>query len=207
MGIALENQPEGVLVGDVEKRQRRNRGMDVDRVQASAEHARRHAAPVQLFNDSDGRHIELPDDLALRQMDCALHVLGHHQPDVAGVTVVMVKGKTHQAAQGVLGRQLVQVELRLDAAHAPVGLLQHGKVQAFLAAEVVINHAFAGLGGRCYLVDARAAQAFFGKLGRCHVQDAGHGARRVVGAAAFARRRPVVARRNPDCWRGLRCQP
>lgn len=40
MGVALEDQSDGVLVGDIKKRQRRNRGMDVDRVQASTEQAR-----------------------------------------------------------------------------------------------------------------------------------------------------------------------
>jgi hypothetical protein len=100
---------------------------------------------------------------------------------------VVVEGERHQAAQRLFGRQVFQVQLRLDAAHAPVGVFQHRDVQAFLAAEVVVDHALAGARGGGDLVDARAAEALAGELLGCHFQDLGHGAGRVVGAAGLAR--------------------
>jgi hypothetical protein len=98
------------------------------------------------------------------------------------------KVNCHQAAQRLFGWQVFQVQLRLDAAHAPVGVFQHRDVQAFLAAEVVVDHALAGARGGGDLVDARAAEALAGELLGCHLKDLRHGAGRVVGAAGLARR-------------------
>ena len=51
-----------------------------------------------------------------------------------------------------------------------------------LAAEVVINHPLVGLCGGCNFINARAAQTLGGELRGRRFKDAGHGARRVVGA-------------------------
>ena len=99
----------------------------------------------------------------------------------------MVEGELDQPAQRRHGRQILQVLLGLDLAHAAVRVFQHRQVQALFAAEVVVNHALAGARGGRNLVDARAAQPLVGKLCRRHLQDAGHGTGRVVGARGQGR--------------------
>jgi hypothetical protein len=65
----------------------------------------------------DGRHVEVLDALALRQELAAVDVLVHHQPDVVLVVQVVVEGEGDQAAQRVLGLQVLQVQFGLDVAH------------------------------------------------------------------------------------------
>jgi hypothetical protein len=156
---SLEDRAEGVLVRDVEEAQRRDRRMDVHRVELRAEHALRDATLVESADRLDGRHVELLDALAAGHVFAALHVLGHHQADERLVAGVVVEREGHQAAQRVLRQQVVQVQFALGGAHAPVGLLQHRDVQTFLAAEVVVDHPLAGARGGGDLVDARTAQA------------------------------------------------
>ena len=79
IGVALEDQAEGVAVGDIEKAQRRDGGVDVDGIQPGAELAAGEAALVELLDGADRRFVELLDQLALRQVLAALDVLVHHQ--------------------------------------------------------------------------------------------------------------------------------
>ena len=183
--VAIEDQAEGMLVRNIEEGQRRNRGVDVDRIEWAAEHALRHAAAVELADSLDHRHVELLDALALGQVLATLHVLGRHQSDVVLVARMMVEGEPDQSAQRILGRKVLQVQFGFDGAHAPVGLLENGDVQPLLALEVVVNHALAGPRRGGDGVYARAAQALIGELGRRHLHDPGHGAQRIVGAARW----------------------
>ncbi len=126
--------------------------------------------------------------LGLRQELAVVDVLRHHEADEIGVCELVIEGEADQLAQRRLGLQVVEVERGLDAADAPVGFFEHGHVQAFLAREVVIDHALAGVRERGDLVDARAAQALVGELLGRHFDDVGHRALRVVGARGGGRR-------------------
>ena len=125
----------------------------------------------------------------LRQELAPVHVLVHHQPDEVGVAQLVVVGEAHQGAQGGFGRQVFQLQVGLNAADARIGFLQHPDVQAFLAAEVVVDHPLAGAGEGGDLVDPGAGQALAGELGGGHLEDVGHGPLRVVGAPALGQRR------------------
>ena len=69
-------------------------------------------ALVDLAQALDGRHVELLDRLALRQVLAAVDVLGHHQADEVGVGELVVDREADQLAQRVLGRQVFQVQAR-----------------------------------------------------------------------------------------------
>ena len=80
-------------------------------------------------------------------------------------------------------------------ADAAVGRLQHGDIEAFLAAEIVIDHALAGLGAGGNIVDPRTAEALAGKLLGRNFDDVALGSFGVIDAlsrrawlsASFAR--------------------
>ena len=158
MAFASEDQIEGVAVGYVKKRQRRHGGMDVNRIQPRSKHAIGHPTLVQLLDGVDHRDVQVLNQVALRQKSTALDVLRHDQANEVLMRLVVVKGKAHQALQCLLGRSIFELQLGFDVANAAVGLFKHRKVQALFAAEVVVNHALAGV--RCCGngVNARARQ-------------------------------------------------
>ena len=126
----------------------------------------------------------------------ALDVLGHHQADEFGVGPMVIEGEGHQRRSASSGARSSRWSSALDRADAAVGLFEHGQVQAFLAAEVVIDHALAGAHGRGDLVDARTGQALLGELARRDLEDVGHRALGIVGARHLLRRRPRTLRDN-----------
>ena len=185
-----------MAVGDVEKRERRNRRVDVYRVQPCPENALRHTPVINLLHGGNGIGVERLNALALPQIVPALDVFVHHQTDEVFVVAVVVIGELNQFLQRLHRRQVVQVQVRLDGPHASISLFEHRQVQAVLAAEVVIDHPLAGARGRCNGVDARAGEAFVGELVRGHSQDLGHGAGGVVGATGFFGRIGFIALAN-----------
>ena len=79
--VAFEDQIECVAIGDIKECQRRNRGMDIDGIQAFSKDALLHSALVKLLDGLDHRHIEFLYQLTLRQIFPALDVLRHHITD------------------------------------------------------------------------------------------------------------------------------
>jgi len=66
------------------------------------------------------------------------------------------------------GAQVFEVQVGLDVADAAVGLFEHGHVQAFLAAEVVIDHPLVALRLAGDLLGTRAGVALAAEhLDRC----------------------------------------
>src|SRR5690349_6084718 len=54
---------------------------------------------------------------------------------------------------------MIDVEIALDIADVAIRVFEHGDVETFLAAEIVIDHPFARTRARGDLVDSGAAQA------------------------------------------------
>ena len=141
----------------------------------------------------DRRHVELLDGLAAAQVLGAMDVLGHHEPDEIGVGELVVDREADQPAQRILGRQIVQVQVGLDRAHAPVGFFEHRKVEPLLAAEVVVDHALAGAHRLGDDVDPGPCQALVRELARGDRQDVGHCPLGIVGARWSLRRDRAAA--------------
>jgi hypothetical protein len=79
-----------------------------------------------------------------------------------------------------LGRQVGQVQLLFGLADLQVGLLQHGRNSLSLSVEVVVDQALVERGALGDALHARAAQAVFGELVACGLQDGGLGPVRVA---------------------------
>src|SRR5579863_7690745 len=59
---------------------------------------------------------------------------------------------------------MVEPAPRLDLTHATIAFLQHGAEEAFLVAEIVVQHALAGVRPRRDFVDARPVVSVGGEL-------------------------------------------
>src|SRR3990172_4336075 len=78
--------------------------------------------------------------------------------------ILVVESEANECAQGLFWRLMLQVQGGFDASDLAVCLLENGNVQTFLAAEIIVDHALAGLGAGRNIVDARTAEAHTGKL-------------------------------------------
>ena len=142
----------------------------------------RHTPLVDLGQARNRRAVELVNHLALCQVGRAVNVFRHHHAHKLRVVVVVVVGVGDQRAQRLHWLLPLQVQICFNIADMAVRLLQCGKIQAFFATKIVVNHAFAGLGGVGNGVNAGPGQAFFAKLLLGHGQDAGFSAFGVIGA-------------------------
>ena len=98
----------------------------------------------------------------------------------------------NERLESLLGVLVLKVQAALDTAHVAISRFQHGNVEAFLAAKIVIDHALAGLGPRGNIVHAGAAEAFAGELRGRNFDDVALGPLGVVD--------PLAARFS-DCER------
>ena len=160
-------------VGDVEKSQRRYRFVDVGGVQAWQKHPFADPPFVNATHQCNGRSVECLDVFALGHVTATVEVLGHHHADVVFVFQVVVKGHRGQAPHGLNRRHVVELNAQLGVANLLVRGFKRGHVQAFLALEVVVNHALAGAGGRRNGIHPSTRQALFTKLSDGRQQDVG----------------------------------
>lgn len=89
--------------------------------------------------------------------------------------VVIIEGYADIGLQRFFGTHRLDRHCRFGFADACISLIENGAVQAFLAAEMIVDHALAGVGALGDLVDPRAAQAFVGELLARDVEDVGLG--------------------------------
>ena len=88
-----------------------------------------------------------PAQLArLLRMLALVQVLDAQDSDEFGVLDVVVPDEGHHVLQGLQRFLEVQLELAFGFVELLVGMLQHADEQAFLAAEVVVEHAVVGFG-------------------------------------------------------------
>ena len=114
-------------------------------------------------------------------MRAAQDILVHHQPHEFGMLVVIVERSADHIAQRGVRVQVAACIVSIDFAHRRISALQHRAVQAFLAAEIIIDHALGRIGPFGDLVDARAAQPLVGKFQRRDVQYVQAGFLRLAG--------------------------
>ena len=92
--------------------------------------------------------LHLADALRALEEARAHQVLGVEQADELGVLDEVAPGEERELAQRLLGVAVAEVERRLGAADAGVGLLEHDEVERLLVAEVVVEHPLVGAGAR-----------------------------------------------------------
>ena len=105
----------------------------------------------------------------------------------------VVEIEFHQPLNGHAGLKVVEVERLFLAAQAGVNPLQHGQVEALLAAEVVVDHALVGFGVLGDLVYPPAKQPLGGEFVLCRLENGLPRLVRVPAAAValcFLRHRP-----------------
>ena len=178
--IPAEKEPEGVLVRDLEHAVGADHQVHVEGVDVVAEHAFGLPPAQDLVQQAHRRLPEFTDRLDLPDEHPPVDVLDHHQPDKVAVAHMVVVGELRQLADGIHRFQGAHLDGPLRLADAAVRLLEHGEVQLFLAAEVVVDHPFGGAGPVGDFIHPRSGIA----LGRKHLggyrQDFGAGTLRVA---------------------------
>ncbi len=102
------------------------------------------------------------------------------------VQVVVVKSEFHQPANRRHRRQLLEVQLAFNVPDLTVELLQYFDVELLLAGEVVIDHAFGGVGALRDRVHPCPRQPLLHKFDKGFLQNVFAGLFRVV-FTAFTR--------------------
>ena len=138
--------------------------------------------------------LHLADALRALQEARAHQVLGVEQADELGVLDEVAPGEERELAQPLLGIAVAEVERRLGAADAGIGVLEHDEVERLLVAEVVVEHPLVGAGARRDRIDPGAAEALLGELPRRGGEDRGAGALGVAVRRCGARRRTGCGR-------------
>src|ERR1700730_9628282 len=76
-----------------------------------------------------------------------------------GMLTIVIPDEMRQLRHGLHWCNAIQIERLFGLGERGKCVLQHGREQLFLAAEVVIQHSLVGFGTTGYLVDTRAKQA------------------------------------------------
>ncbi len=100
-----------------------------------------------------------------------MDVLDHHHADEGFVLAVVVEGELDQPLQRLQRRQVLDVQLAFALPDGLVGVLERAEIEAFLVAEIVVDHALAGAGAGRDLVDPGARQAVQRELLRRDLDD------------------------------------
>ena len=161
--VAAEQVVESVLVGDLEDAVRADHQMNVHRVDVGPELPGGTAPRQQRVQPGDHRRRQRPQRVDPADELASMDVLDRHQPDEVGVLPVMVVGQPGQLPEGVDRSQVIDGEVVLRLTDRGVGLLQNGEVELFLAAEVVVDHAFRGAGTLSDFIDSGAGVSVLGK--------------------------------------------
>ena len=89
------------------------------------------------------------------------------------VGVVMFEGLLDKTPQGLLGIERVQGKRSLGRPNSGIDLFEDREIQAFLASEIVVNHALGGAHERGDRVDTGTAQATIREFLRCDRENVG----------------------------------
>src|SRR5436305_214756 len=212
--VRLEDRREGVTIGNAVKAQCTDRHVQIGRVDVAAKRAGLFSTLDDAPNRVDRGYVELGNVRRLRNVFAGMQVLVHDEPHECRILLVPVEREGDELLQRPLGRQMIDVEIALDVADTAVSLFEHGDVEAFLAAEVVIDHPLAGARAGGDLVDARATQPLGGELLGRDSDDVSarllgvvdpHRPRLRSGFRVRADRRADLLHRRNSTWPRLRC--
>ena len=156
------------------------------------------AAAQHLADHLDEGRVQRADIGRLLEVPRLVQVLLVQHGQEFRVLQEIAPGELDQPGDSGVRRQAFQVQRALGGADAGIGRLQHRQVQRLLVADMVVQHALVGAGGRGDAVDPGAAEAVPGELGQRRVQDALAHALRVALPA-----RPGPARGGLDPVQGV----
>src|SRR5690606_36988671 len=145
--------------------------MQLDRIKAGTEQASREAARIDLLDIADGRNIKVTDLFRPLQEGAVVDILDHHHADKIFMGVMVIESKFDQTPHRCDRRQTRRVQLGLAFADLPVGIFQRLQITAVLVAEIVVDHALAGLSARRDFVDTSARKAASSELAQGRVQN------------------------------------
>jgi len=192
-----EDLGKSVAVRNVEERQRADGHVKLYGIQIRPEDSSRDTAADQFAEHRNDGAVAQFDFGQMRDVLPVMNVFVHHQSHEVGVFVVVVERRTDELAQGFVGGQCIHVETGFERPDVLVATSEHGAVESFLAAEVVVDHPLDGVGARGDFIDACTAQALPGELlggdreyvGSGTVGIPGEGGRRIDGRSTSYRRR------------------
>ena len=144
----------------------------------------------QAADHVDQRQVHVAQPPRALEVGRAEHVLAGQQRDDLLMLLAVIELELDPDLDGFQRRDVGEVELAFRLAHGAVGAFQHGDIQIFLGAEIIIQHPLVGGGLFGDDVDARAGQAPWWKI---------RFPRRPATPAGFVRH-PAPARAAPLPW-------
>ena len=138
--------------------------MQIDRLDVGAENTVPPAALQDAIQPLDHAGVQAAQAFGLRQVLAVVDVLDAYQPNEIWMGLLIVESKLDDAPYRIGRRQTIQIEFVLHTPDVAISLLQRRQVQAFLAAEVIVDHPLVGAHPRGDGIDTRAAQAVLGEF-------------------------------------------
>ncbi len=162
--VAIEDGAEGVPVRNAEETERADQQMHVHRIEIGTEYP--FLAPPLQDAGQRANHalVHVLDRGEIGQVFGLVNVFHADQADEQRMGLVVIERQLDQLAHGGARLHVEQLGFFLERSNIHVGFFEHRLVQAFLALEVVINHALRGARALGDLIDARAAQAVDGEF-------------------------------------------
>ncbi|ETN80764.1 hypothetical protein NECAME_17971, partial [Necator americanus] len=197
--VAPERRAERVAIAHAVKAHRTDEQVQVDGIDVVAERATRHAAREQVLDRADRARVAAAEGLQALDVFRAVNVLDGDEAHEVAVAVVIVEGEFDKPAQAFRRVQFVDVQVQFERTDVAVDLVEHGFVQPFLAAEVVIQHALGGVGALSDRVYARACETHGREFGRRHFEDIAPGLLGIVLAPAFGLSIVAFGRSRRSC--------
>ncbi len=153
-----------MAVGNAEEAECADHHVQIDRLDVGAEHTFPSATLQDAIQPLDHAGVQAAQAFGLSQVLAVVDVLDAYQPDEIRMGFLIVEGELDDAPHRIGRRQTIQVEFLFHAADVAIGLFQSREVQAFLAAEVIVDHPLVGAHPRSDGIDACAAQPVLGEF-------------------------------------------
>jgi hypothetical protein len=170
--VALEGGTQRMRVGEVEKRERPHRDVEMVGIDPRPEQAPP-LAPLENGPDSpDQGRVEVGNVAHRGEVPSAVQVLVREEPDEVLVVPDMVEREDHEPPDRLHGIVDGRVEFVVAGAEALVALLENLDIEALLRSEVIEENLFAHPRARNDVLDSRALQTTPGEFPTRGFQEA-----------------------------------
>src|SRR5688572_2724464 len=156
--VALEDARKRIAVAQVEVPLAGNRDVELHRVDPAAEQPLRLAPAQHVAQQRHQVRMHLRHAARAAHVPALVQVLAVQQGHEFRMLEEVVPGEGHQAAHRLARIEVLEPERALGVADMRVAPFQRGEEQAFLVAEVVVEHALVRPRARRDAVDARPAE-------------------------------------------------
>src|SRR6478672_7876491 len=169
--LALEDNAQAVLVGEVHDAKRADRDIEIDRLDIPPELSAALAALEDAGNDIRQRRLEHVELLGFSQMARLVEVLHREKRNKVRVIEIVVDLEIDHRLDGGGRLEVLDLDLVLERDQFLEYGLQGGEIQPFLAAEIIVDHPLVDAASFGDGVRACFRQAALAEFGEGRLQD------------------------------------